>query len=287
MISIQLRTISSIDSIFKKGSSLPVAVTSDPNQKYFVKLKGTGEGTIALISDFVSSKIGTQLSLPVLEPFLIQLNKDAKVNFKNDELYDLINNSYGINLGFPLLENTRDYSDQYYSELLDQNTKDLIFLFDCFLLNIDRTLQNHDIIVHENKVRVLDYGASFLIRGIIHNIEYEKTPEIAGQLKRHIFYRSGVDPNELYECFSLLPSNNFNEIIDSIPDEWIQSLNSDQVNIKKDLKEKLISRIQDKEYLISLLKLITEREIESDEKIKERHTKNREDFENKYLRRKY
>lgn len=278
-----MKKLLSINNIFKNGSSLPVEAEGTENEKYFVKLKGTGEGTIALISDFISSKLGSELGLPVLDPFFVYMDKDIKVNLKNDELYDLINSSYGINLGFPLIEYSSQYSEKYSVNLISQDTKDIIFLFDCFLLNIDRTHLNHDILVSGRSFYVLDYSASFIFRSILNNIKYGASPEIAGQLKRNIFYREGIKPEVLTNCFDLISDSQIQNTIDEIPDEWLLSFKEDAKII---LKKEILNKLRDKNYLKDLLKLISDTEVESEESRIKRQLQNRENFENRFLKKK-
>ncbi|CAN5482648.1 hypothetical protein BH10BAC5_BH10BAC5_24590 [soil metagenome] len=282
----KIESISSIESVFKKGSSLPVSITTSDQNKYFVKLKGTGEGTIALISDFISTKLGIFLGLPVLDPTLINLTSNVKILLKDEELYELIKASYGKNLAFKLLKDTNEYSDKYYGKLLENSVKDLIFLFDCFLLNIDRTAINHDVVVSQNRAYVLDFGASFLYREIINKIGYSKSPQIAGQLKRNIFYREGIDPNIFGKKLSLISKENIDFIIKEIPDEWLNYLNVDIGNdeIRTKLTDRIILKINDADYLPDLLMLISKTEVESDKERNERLIKNRKNFENMYLK---
>lgn len=244
-----------IDNIIRKGSSTPIIAADERGMQYFVKAKGAGDGLTALIADWIVTSIGNRIGLPILKPEVILIDGDTKINYPHQEVSELIKRSYGYNLAYKFFPDAQYYNAANPHPDFDRETKDLIFLFDSFFVNIDRTKENPNIFNSKNNIYAVDFGACFLIKEIFDNIPYCLNPEIQKLLKRNIFYNEGARAEALLEKFHKLSKEDINSIVNSFPDEWIAGSRLS----KKDLSSKLASLIFEENHLgkaIEVLKTI-------------------------------
>src|SRR3954463_11470123 len=111
MIEVVARRVISAD---RGGSSWPIVVETDGGP-LFVKLRGAGQGTGALVAEVVAAEIAELVGLRVPERTLVRVPERTLVRLPHDiesadrdgELRTLLDASVGLNLGFALLEGAR------------------------------------------------------------------------------------------------------------------------------------------------------------------------------------
>ncbi|MEO8446780.1 MAG: HipA family kinase [bacterium] len=244
-----------IESILKQGSSLPAIVTSESGKKYLLKFRGAGEGSLNSISEFIAASLGNHIGLPVLKPELLTLGNDTINKVKNDELYDLIKWSEGINIGFEFIEKAVSFESSDNLKL-DVEIKSLIYLYDLFLLNIDRNKGNSNVIISEGRIIATDYGSSFLIRYLINNETVVADARIIAELRRNPFYSIAPDPRLLTDRFKSVSEKILKSIVDDIPNNWIDAGLTSAVSIKKYLMENLNRLMNDPAHLSGVIRMV-------------------------------
>ena len=71
----------------RAGSSLPLIVGGSDGHKYVIKLRGSGEGILANVVEFLSLNLGRLAQIPVLEPVCLWVEADfAKKGFILEQL---------------------------------------------------------------------------------------------------------------------------------------------------------------------------------------------------------
>lgn len=268
----------SILKFFKEGSSMPVMVADDLDRKYLMKFYATGEGTHALAAEYIAIKLAALIGLPVLEPVFININKNTSINLskRNEEVEELVINSNGINIGFPYLDNVRPFNEEYDSRYVSEDLRELIFLYDCFLLNIDRKESNPNILFTGTSMYVTDFGASFLFKEIFNKINYENSEDVLIQLKKNIFYSEKYSADLLRIRIEKLNPVIIDDLVNELPAQWTTT--SEKELLKKGLKEKLT----DKNYPGNIISKLKDLESESDEVIRERQKKKLNEFKKKF-----
>src|SRR6185436_14425534 len=93
----------------RRGSSRPVVVATEDGER-FVKLRGAGQGTAALVAEVIVAELAAALGLRVPARSVVTLAPDTPSDDKNDELADLLAASVGENLGFAPLPGARDFA---------------------------------------------------------------------------------------------------------------------------------------------------------------------------------
>jgi hypothetical protein len=264
-----------IENVIRKGSSVPIIAADENDNYFFVKAKGAGDGLTALIADWIVTSIGNNIGLPILKPEVIIIDESTIINYKHPEISELVKRSYGYNLAFKYFPDAQLYHPAKPHPDFKKEEKDLIFLFDSFFVNIDRTNDNPNVFNSKNNIYAVDFGACFLIKEIFDDIPYCKNPEIQKLLKRNIFYTEDVNAEMLLEKFRTLSKDDINKIINDFPDEWIAGS-----KMKKDeLAARLYSLMNEDNHLTEALQTLKSIEVPTDEQLKKNREANKRKFE--------
>jgi hypothetical protein len=264
-----------IDNVIRKGSSVPIIAADENDNYFFVKVKAAGDGLTSLIADWIVTSIGNKIGLPILKPEIIIIDEATKINYKHPEISDLVRRSYGYNLAYKYFPDAQLYNVTKPHPDFKKDEKDLIFLFDSFFVNIDRTKDNPNVFNSKNNIYAVDFGACFLIKEIFDNIPYCLNPEIQKLLKRNIFYSEDVSAEMLLERFGTLSKDDLNEIINGFPDEWIAGSKMQ----KKELSSKLYLLMNENNHLTKALDTLKNIQVPTDEELKRNREANKRKFE--------
>ncbi|GEM_PF-2289438 len=266
------------------GSSLPLLIGGDDDNQYVVKLNGAGDGVLSNVVEWISSKLAGLMQIPVLQPVFIVIGTSFAEQAGDPETRELLERSVGINLGTPYLPDAVTYSARY-ARSIDEVLQQQIFLFDLFLLNIDRTEMNPNMIVHHGKLWCLDFSSALSIRSAINGEPYREYV-LLKHLKRHPFYRENLIPHEFINLLQKIPDNRIRGIIEEIPAEWISRLKiaKHETESRNVMAEKLIQKKQHGISLSARLDLLRVVKAETAEEARLRSLENRKAFEQKYGR---
>lgn len=150
----------------RAGSSLPLIAGGSDGHKYVVKPRGSGEGILANVVEFLSLKLGRLAQIPVLEPVCILVETDLAKKTNDPEIRELLERSAGINFSTKYVQAASVYNAQHAPPIAPE-MKDNIFLYDLFLLNIDRNTSNPNIIFNRDDLWCLDYASAVTVRNVV------------------------------------------------------------------------------------------------------------------------
>lgn len=266
----------------RRGSSLPVLVGGDDGNKYVVKLNGAGDGVLANAVEFVTSKLAGLLEIPVLPTVLLELDERFGENARDQETVELVAKSAGINLGTLYLDGALVFTEQN-ARGLDDSLKRRIFFFDLFVLDVDRSHKNPNMLWHRETFWSLDYSSAMDIRSAITGTAF-KEHVLLKQLKRHPFYNDHLSPYAFIKKLASVPDRSILEIVEALPESWLSALRLEKnLDVTKAMiAERLLRKkssgmaLRDRLDLLRVLKLETEAELES------RALENKRAFEMKY-----
>lgn len=139
----------------------------------------------------------------------------------DEEIQDLLKFSVGLNLGLHFLSSAITY-DPLVSRV-DEMTASKVVLLDSLISNIDRTAKNTNLLHWNKELWVIDHGASFYFH---HNWDTWKNhlSRTFPLIKDHVLLSRATRLAEAaHEIKQSIESNKFEEIIATIPDDWLQS----------------------------------------------------------------
>jgi hypothetical protein len=188
----------------REGGSLPAIVEADDGFLYVLKFRGAGQGTKALIADLIGAEIARKLGLLVPELVFAELAEGFGRTEPDEEIQDLLKFSTGLNLGLHYLSGSITFDAVVNT--VDAEIASKIVWLDAFLMNIDRTARNTNMLFWNKKLWVIDHGASLYFH---HNPE--------------AWEEQSIKPlEEIKDKSKFLISKDFLvEIVNLIPDSWI------------------------------------------------------------------
>jgi hypothetical protein len=217
----QIRTVNITRYItpLREGGSLPAIVEADDGFMYALKFRGAGQGTKALIADLIGAEIARKLGLLVPELVFAELAEGFGRTEPDEEIQDLLKFSTGLNLGLHYLSGSITFDAVVNT--VDAELASKIVWLDAFLMNIDRTARNTNMLFWNKKLWLIDHGASLYFH---HNPEAWEEQAIKPfvQIKDHVLLSKANDLEQVKDKVKFLISKEFlEEIVNLIPENWI------------------------------------------------------------------
>lgn len=215
----------------REGGSLPALAEADDGFKYVVKFRGAGHGTKALIAEFIGGEIARILGLKVPEIIFLNLDEAFGRTEGDEEIQDLLQWSRGLNLGLHFLSGALTFDPVLNN--VDSLTASRIVWLDALLTNIDRTVKNTNMLIWHKELWLIDHGASLYFHYSWTNWEKHALSPFV-QVKSHVLlpYASQLEQVDK-ESKALLTIDKIVDIIQTIPDDWLEWEGNDETPQQK------------------------------------------------------
>ncbi|SHN07965.1 HipA family kinase [Polaribacter sp. KT 15] len=223
MNKIDIRTVNVVQYLqpLREGGSLPAIVKADDGFLYVLKFRGAGQGTKALISEFIGGELARALNLKVPELVFMNLDDSFAKTEPDEEIQDLLKFSVGLNLGLHFLSSAITY-DPLVSKV-DAFTASKVVLLDSLISNIDRTTKNTNLLHWNNELWVIDNGASFYFHHNWSTWENHLTRTFP-LIKDHVLLAKATKLKEAaLEIKKEINESIINEIVSKIPEDWLEN----------------------------------------------------------------
>lgn len=239
----------------RSGSSTPLLIETSEGQKYIVKLCAGLSGTTAILSEWLASRMGAAIGLPVQNPQLIRIDENTPVDHLYIEYRELIQKSFGLNLAYPFYEDAAVY-DSGDPRFLPHPAFEALYIYDVFLLNIDRTAANPNLLCAGDQFISYDYESSFLLLGIVEGKDFTTAASVLQKLRDNPLFRPEVPEVAVRAVFSRLMALDIPEFVDSIPLQWLALLGRDIRTTREVLVSGLREAIRQEGKYLELLRRI-------------------------------
>lgn len=213
-----------LERAIRRGSSWPVVVRTDSG-RFVVKLRGAGQGTPALVAEWVVAAIADRLGLRVPRRALIQIDAALAREDRDQELADLIAQSQGENLGFEWLEGAREL-DAGALERFDEDLASRIVWLDALVENVDRTPKNPNLLRHGGQIWLIDHGAALPFQYDWERVS-EDSPRESFRLDHALRGRATHLAEADAALAPLLPQAALDAVADSIPASFLSATGGD------------------------------------------------------------
>jgi hypothetical protein len=207
----------------REGGSLPAIVEADDLGLYVVKFRGAGQGILALIAEIIAGEIGRALGLRVPEIVLIDIDPALGRNEPDAEIRQLLKASAGLNAALDYLPGSTMF-DPAARDAAPSAEASLMVWFDAFVLNVDRTARNANLLVWHRKLYPIDHGAALFFQ---HNwpARESKIESPFMEIEHHILLSWA---NELEEAAqsarSRLTPALLAQIVKLVPDSFFEAI---------------------------------------------------------------
>ncbi len=157
-----LRTVTATRYVtpLREGGSLPALVEAGDDGLYVLKFRGAGQGTRALVAEWVAGELARHLGLAVptivgtaLDPVLARTEPDP-------EIQDLIRASGGLNLALDYLPGAVAFDPLAHT--VDADFASALVWFDAFVSNVDRSARNTNLLWWHGRPWLIDHGAALI-----------------------------------------------------------------------------------------------------------------------------
>lgn len=220
---VSLRTVNMVRYAMplREGGSLPAIVGGDDGFDYVLKFKGAGQGARALIAELIGGELARVLGFRIPELVFANVDEAFGRTEPDEEIQDLLKASTGINLALHYLSGSYTF-DPVVTDVEADLASRIVWL-DAFLMNVDRTRKNTNMLVWNRELWLIDHGASLYFH---HNdTDYSGYIERSfPQIKDHVLLRRAARLPEADQALKgMISLSQIEEIVALIPDEWLDS----------------------------------------------------------------
>lgn len=204
----------------REGGSLPAVVEGDDDGLYVLKFRGAGQGPKALVAEFVCGELARALGLQVPEIVFMELHEDLARTEADPEIQDLIRASVGLNLALDFLPSAIAYDPLVVQP--DAALASTIVWFDAFVMNVDRTVRNTNMLLWHRNLWLIDHGAALYFQ---HQWDgyMERSGSPFAPIRDHVLLPFATALEEAdASCRTLVSVDTIAAITNGIPDDWLQ-----------------------------------------------------------------
>jgi hypothetical protein len=210
----------------REGGSLPALAEADDDFKYVLKFKGAGHGVKALIAELVGGQIAKALKLQLPELVFANLDEAFGRSEGDEEIQDLLQGSQGLNLALHFLSGAITFDPVVTT--VDAKLASQIVWLDAYITNVDRTFRNTNMLIWHKELWLIDHGACLYFHHSWNNWEQHAKSPFA-LIKDHVLLPQASLLKEVdAEYKALLTPEILEEIVNTIPQEWLQWEETDE-----------------------------------------------------------
>jgi len=143
----------------REGGSLPAIVEADDNRLWVAKFRGAGQGTAALVAEMVAGTLAQAVGLAMPELVVLELDAAFGRTERDSEIRALLAASAGTNLGVAYLAGSVGF-DPAVGAAISGELASKIVAFDAFIMNVDRTARNPNLLWWNGDLWLIDHGAA-------------------------------------------------------------------------------------------------------------------------------
>lgn len=204
----------------REGGSLPAIVEADDLGTYVLKFRGAGQGPLALVAEVICAGIGRVLDLRIPEIVLVEVDEALGRNEADPEIRDLLRASVGLNLGMDYLPGSLMF-DPAAGDRPTAEIASAAVWFDAFLMNVDRTPRNPNLLKWHRELYFIDHGAALYFH---HNWA---TAEAAARspfapIREHVLLRWAADISGADAALRpRVKEAQIYEVLAAVPDDWL------------------------------------------------------------------
>jgi hypothetical protein len=220
----------------REGGSLPAIVEGDDGFLYVLKFRGAGQGAKALIAELIGGELARIAAFKVPEIVFADLDPQYGRSEPDEEIQDLLKASAGLNLGLHFLSGSISYDPVAFQ--IDHLLASKIVWLDAFLMNVDRTARNTNMLVWHSDLWLIDHGAALYFHHSWDNWE-EQSVKPFFQIKDHVLLPL-ADKIEEADTFmrSRITAVHIDQVVSMIPTSWLKE-NEEPEIYSKFLKNRL------------------------------------------------
>ncbi len=202
----------------REGGSLPAIVEADDQFLYVLKFRGAGQGARALIAELIGGEIARALGFRIPEIVFANLDSAFGRIEGDEEIQDLLKASEGRNLALHFLSSSITFDP--LATPVDPLLASQIVWLDAFLLNVDRTVRNTNMLWWHKELWLIDHGAALYFHHTWQ--DWQKPERPFPGIRNHVLLPHASELEQVNNHFKkLLTQEKITEVITMIPEDWL------------------------------------------------------------------
>jgi hypothetical protein len=204
----------------REGGSVPAIDEADDDGMYVLKFRGAGQGPKALIAELLAGEIARAVDLPVPEIVLIQLDPELARTEPDPEIQDVIRASGGLNVALDYLPGAITFDPVTHRP--EVALASAIVWFDAFVMNVDRTARNTNMLMWHRKLHLIDHGAALYFHHSWSEDYLERSRDPFARIRDHVLLPFAGALQEAHESMiERLTPTVLRSLVALIPDELL------------------------------------------------------------------
>ncbi len=204
----------------REGGSLPAIVEADDDGMYVLKFRGAGQGPKALIAELIAGEIARAMGLRVPDIVFVLLNPELGRTEPDQEIQDLLKASAGLNIGLDYLPGSVTF-DPIVDEL-DAALASAIVWFDAYVMNVDRTPRNTNMLMWHQNLWLIDHGAALYVHHSWDEELVKRSESPFSMIREHVLLPYASELNRVdQEMKSVLTKDLIGRVVEAVPGEWL------------------------------------------------------------------
>jgi len=207
---------------FREGGSVPALVEAADDGLYVLKFRGAGQGPRVLVAELIAGEIGRALGLRVPEIVYIELDAALGRSEPDPELQTPIKASTGLNLGLDFLPGSLTF-DPAAARKVEPELASAIVWFDAYIMNVDRTARNTNMLVWGKQLWLIDHGSALYFHHGTYDFAASSRSPFA-LIRNHVLLPYASMLAEADRTLRpRLTVEMLARIVEAVPDSWLES----------------------------------------------------------------
>jgi hypothetical protein len=204
----------------REGGSLPAIVEADDEGLYVLKFRGAGQGAKALVAEVLAGTLARAFGLRVPELVVAELEPELGRAEPDSEIRALLKASAGENLGVDYLPGSITFDPVAGPAPTPREASDLV-CFDAFVMNVDRTAKNPNLLCWHHALWAIDHGAALYFHHAWKDAEKSAASPF-GQIQKHVLLPWALDLSaSAAHLHARLTDAVLKDAVASVPDAWL------------------------------------------------------------------
>ena len=199
---------------------MPGLIEASDGKLYVVKMRGAGQGPLVLAAEVIAGELARTLGLDVPDIVLVDLEPTFGRQERDIEIRDLLRASTGINCGLEFLSGSTTF-DPAAGDTESSGTASRIVWLDAYVMNVDRTVRNPNLLCYLHKTWLIDHGASLYFH---HDWEQadSKVASPFALVRDHVLLRWADDVEAASRiAHRKITAAELTRIVDLVPADWL------------------------------------------------------------------
>jgi hypothetical protein len=206
----------------REGGSLPAIVEADDAGLYVLKFRGAGQGPRVLVAEVLAGELARAVGFHVPELVLAELEPELGRAEPDSEIRALLKASAGLNLGVDYLPGSITFDSVAGPAPTPEEASELV-LFDAFVMNVDRTAKNPNLLCWHHALWLIDHGAALYFhhawKEALQNVDSPFPP-----IRQHVLLPWATRlPQALSKLQTRLSPEVLERTVALLPDEWLRA----------------------------------------------------------------